>query len=470
MLFSSPVFLFLFLPAVLLLHTLAPRAAKNAVLLACSLLFYAWGEFNYSVLMAAVIAMNHMFGLAVERHRQHALAGWLLGVCMVANLGLLGYFKYAGFVVDSGNSVLGWLGFAPLPHPEIILPIGISFYTFQAMSYVIDVARGAVRAQRNPIDLALYVALFPQLIAGPIVRYVDVAAELRDRHVGWSGFASGVQRFCLGLAKKMLLANSLGGVADIAFGLPDGSLPMTTAWLGIVCYALQIYYDFSGYSDMAIGLGQMLGFQFLENFNYPYAARSLTDFWRRWHISLSTWFRDYLYIPLGGNRHGTLRTAANLLVVFLLCGLWHGASWTFVLWGLFHGVFLSAERCGLGRLLARLPSLFQHAYLLVAMLVGWVLFRANDLAHAWLYLQAMFGLNSTAADEFPAAMYLDSGLLIALAIGIAASVPTQYALTSLAIRAGQRSQRHAWLSGMAANSLAFGRVAMVVCTLLASAS
>lgn len=470
MLFSSPIFLFLFLPLTLLAHFVAPRVVKNLVLLVASLLFYAWGEFEYTKLMLVVIAMNYGFGLWIEPCRQRVSGPWILALAVAANLAILAYFKYANFAIANWNFLLNAWGQGPIWYKEILLPIGISFYTFQAMSYVIDVYRGETAAQRNPIDLALYVALFPQLIAGPIVRYVDVAAEIRTRRVDWTRFADGVQRFSIGLGKKMLLANTLATVADSVFDIPNGQIPAATAWLGIVCYAMQIYFDFSGYSDMAIGLGHMFGFTFLENFNYPYIAESLSDFWRRWHISLSTWFCDYVYIPLGGNRRGPLRTAFNLLTVFVLCGLWHGASWNFLVWGLFHGTFLTAERWGLSRILDRLPRIARRTYLLAVVLLGWVLFRANDLGHALTYLQSMFGFGHVSSDEFSVAMFLDSGLVLALVVGTLACCP----LPALLVRsfAGKSASLptetpRRWLSE---TLWGIGRVATVSMLLLASAA
>jgi len=347
MLFSEPVFVFLFLPLLLLGYALTPRAAQNTLLLLASLLFYAWGEGFFVLVMLGSIAFNYLVGLLLEagrgRRRLRPLA-LLLGVA--GNLALLIVFKYAGFLVTNLNLLLAGLKLPALPVPALHLPIGISFFTFQAMSYVIDVYRDRIPVQKHPLRIALYIALFPQLIAGPIVRYQHIARQLTRRVVTRPGLAEGIRRFILGLGKKMLLANVLAVPVDKIFAIPAHQLTTSVAWLGVVCYALQIYFDFSGYSDMAIGLGRMFGFRFLENFRYPYLARTITDFWRRWHISLSSWFRDYVYIPLGGNRRGPLRTYRNLVIVFLLCGLWHGASWTFVAWGLFHGLFLAIERLG----------------------------------------------------------------------------------------------------------------------------
>jgi len=429
--FSEPTFLFLFLPLVLLAYFSSPRALRNGVLLAASLLFYAWGEKFWTLVMLLSIAGNYWFGLKVAE--AHGRTNWWLGWALGANLALLIGFKYSNFLADNLSKLLVLLGLGSgLRLPPVHLPIGISFYTFQAMSYLIDVARGETRAQRDLLKLGLYKALFPQLIAGPIVRYVHVEAEIEERHESWSSFADGTQRFVVGLAKKVLLANPLGALADEVFGLPTTELSTPVAWLGISAYALQIYFDFSGYSDMAIGLGRMFGFKFLENFNYPYAARSITDFWRRWHISLSTWFRDYLYIPLGGNRAGPAVMYRNLLIVFALCGLWHGASWNFLIWGLLHGALLVAERRGLARVLAGVPGLFARAYVLVWILITWVFFRAETLAEAGEYLGVMFWPSHLKNQARPLAFFLNPHVLTigCLACLAATPIPSHLAATS----------------------------------------
>jgi len=427
MLFSSPVFVFLFLPAVLVLTALSPRVVRNATLAVASLFFYAWGEREIVVLMLASIAVNWALGLWAGRAREAGRsARAAITLAVVFNLGLLVFFKYANFLWRDLGAVCVGLGLTsswPVL-TEIHLPIGISFFTFQALSYVLDVYRGQGPVQRNPVDFATYIALFPQLIAGPIVRYKDVALQLRDRVVDRAGFAYGVRRFGIGLGKKMLIANVVAQVADDVFALPVAEITPGTAWLGITCYTLQIYFDFSGYSDMAIGLGRMFGFRFLENFDYPYISRSITEFWRRWHISLSTWFRDYLYIPLGGNRRGPARTYLNLVLVFFLCGLWHGASWSFVVWGLYHGAFLVIERVGLARAIGRLGAL-RHVYVLVVAMVGWVFFRADTLGQASAFLGRMFGLASYAegiALEVPRT-FLDARSIVALIAGAIGSTP-----------------------------------------------
>jgi alginate O-acetyltransferase complex protein AlgI len=394
MVFSSAIFLFLFLPIALGVYYISPRILRNAALLAVSLFFYAWGEKGYVLLMAASILMNYGLGRWLETRRGRRGERPLLGVAIALNLILLLHFKYANFVFFNLNELLANLAIRPVHWRPVHLPIGISFFTFEAIAYLIDIRRGHTTAQRNIINFGLFMTLFPHLIAGPVVRYRDLAAAIEGRTASTSQFASGIRRFLIGLAKKVLLANTLGMTADEMFLSAPGELAASAAWLGAVCYALHIYFDFSGYSDMAIGLGRMFGFELCENFRYPYAANSITDFWRRWHISLSTWFRDYLYIPLGGNRGSQVRTALNLFAVFVLCGLWHGASWTFLAWGLFHGMFLSLERFGLGKLLERVPPLLRHGYALLAVTIGWVFFRADSLTHAMHYLSAMAGMTT----------------------------------------------------------------------------
>ncbi len=401
MVFSSLLFLFGFLPLVLLAYALVPRAQRNLLLLAASIGFYAWGEGWYVAVMLASIAFNYVAGLAIAaapvgRPRQAVLAGGI-----AVNLGALVYFKYTGFLVGNLGTVCATLGGPALQADPVHLPIGISFFTFQALSYLIDVGRGEVAATRDPVGYGMYISFFPQLIAGPIVRYRDVAHEVgANRAHDPDLFLDGARRFVVGLAKKVLIANTLSVPADAAFRLGAGELTTPIAWFGLLCYAGQIYYDFSGYSDMAIGLGRMFGFHFRENFLHPYSGQTVQDFWRRWHISLSSWFRDYVYIPLGGSRRGPWRTAANLVLVFALCGFWHGAAWVFVFWGLWHGVFLAAEHFGGRDLVMRLPRPLRHGYTLLVVLIGWVLFRAVDTDHALRYLAALTGTGGLAWEAF----------------------------------------------------------------------
>ena len=381
MVFSSHVFLFLFLPAVLLCYYAAPRRWRNPVLLCFSLLFYAWGEPRYLAVMLFVILVNYLGALAVARRKERGRgAGGVLALTLALNLATLFYFKYTAFFLRSLQAALPV--FSELSIPRIVLPIGISFYIFQSMSYTIDVYRAAVAPQRNLLDFGTYVSLFPQLIAGPIVRYRDVADQLRQRKESLNGFAAGVGLFVIGLGKKLLLANPMGALWE-ALQLQPGT---AAAWMGMAAYTLQLYFDFSGYSDMACGLGRMFGFEFLPNFRYPYVSESVTEFWRRWHISLSAWFREYVYIPLGGNRRGLPRQILNLAIVWALTGLWHGASWNFVLWGLYYAVLLIGEKLFLLRLGEKLPRLLRHLLVLLAVSVGWMLFYFEDLAALGAFL------------------------------------------------------------------------------------
>ena len=419
MIFSSTLFIFVFLPFTILLYYIVPKKflmVKNLVLLLTSLVFYAWGEPVVIGVMLLSILVNYLCGLRLGSCQAKERKGRGTVVFTVLfNLGLLGFFKYANFAVDNINALSGM----QIPSVNIMLPIGISFFTFQILSYTLDVYRRKTKPQKNLFSLALYISFFPQLIAGPIVRYVDIEEQLSKREHSVSKFAQGVQRFIVGFSKKILIANTMAVFADMAFQRSDLSAPM--AWVGIVAYALQIYFDFSGYSDMAIGLGKMFGFTFLENFNYPYIAPSVQNFWRRWHISLSSWFRDYLYIPLGGNRKGNARTYLNLLVVFFATGLWHGASWSFVIWGLWHGLFMMIERAFLGKLLARLPKLIGWIYTMLVVLIGWVVFRAETLTAALQYLQAMFTVTDGGLQILLA--NIDLRVITAMLIGIIGSAP-----------------------------------------------
>jgi alginate O-acetyltransferase complex protein AlgI len=392
------------------------------LLLVASLLFYAWGEGLFLAVLIVSIAVNYAVGRAIGEPRPGRRRSAALALGVVANLGLLGCFKYAQFAVDNLNALLAPLGLGPLELREIHLPIGISFFTFQALSYLIDLYRGVAPLQRNPFRVALYIALFPQLIAGPIVRYQQIAAQLVSRVVDAEGFAAGLRRLVVGLAKKVLLANALGEVSDEIFGLPASRLGAGAAWLGALAFSLQIYFDFSGYSDMAIGLGRMFGFRIPENFLYPYVATSLADHWRRWHISLSTWLRDYLYVPLARRHRGSPRAHLQLFTVFLLCGLWHGAAWHYVAWGGIHGFFLALERMGWGRVLARAPRPLRHAYVLLVVAVAMVVFRAESLAQAAVHLAAMSGAGSAADAAAPGTLLTPVGAL-ALVVAIVASTP-----------------------------------------------
>jgi alginate O-acetyltransferase complex protein AlgI len=439
MVFSSPLFLFLFLPVVLSVYALLPGTkVKNFLLLLASLVFYAWGEIGFIILLLASALMNYGLGLWVDRSESASRRKLAVGVAVFVNLGLLAFFKYADFVVSLLNSPLKFAGFAPLSAPHIPLPIGISFFTFHALSYVIDVYRRKWKAASNPKDVALYIFFFPQLIAGPILRWSAIGPQLSQRTVSLDVFADGVRRFVGGLAKKILIANTLALPADQIFSLPANELSMSVAWLGIVCYTLQIYFDFSGYSDMAVGMGKMFGFTFLENFNFPYVAQSIRDFWRRWHISLSTWFRDYVYIPLGGNRVSEMRNHFNLVIVFFLCGLWHGASWTFVAWGLYHGFFLVLERTRFGTMQEKLPQTLRHLYAIFVVMMGWVIFRADSFTAAKHFFVTLFGAASATAAQ-PVARYTTSQVCLAILLGILFSAPLWSGIKVACSKLGQLS-------------------------------
>ena len=412
MVFSSLTFLFAYLPAVLAVYFLVPFRFRNFVLLVVSLFFYGWGEPVYVLVMIFSILFNWIFGRMISqyRDRDRKTAGKYLTICIVLNLLLLGFFKYYDFFIGNLNAI----GITFLKPLKLGLPIGISFYTFQAMSYPIDLYRHDTDPQRSVINFGAYVTMFPQLIAGPIVRYRDIAGMLEHRKENVDKFYEGVVRFMCGLAKKVLLANSCGQVFETVNSLSFSQSSVLTAWLGILCYAFQIYFDFSGYSDMAIGLGKMFGFDFLENFNYPYIARSVTDFWRRWHMSLSYWFRDYVYIPLGGNRLGLKRQIINIMIVWLLTGFWHGASWNFVLWGIFYGIVLIIEKLFLLKPLQKAPAFVGHIYTMFVVLVAWVLFAFTDFSQVLTYLGMMFGRASAFANAYTVYFLCDNFVLLAV--------------------------------------------------------
>lgn len=410
MIFSSIPFLYYFLPVVLLVYGLTPREGKNAVLLLFSLVFYGWGEPKYLAVMLVCTALGYGFGLALGRAGRPGVRKALLAASVLSSLSFLVYFKYADFFLSNFNALTG----ASLPLLQLTLPVGISFYTFQILSYTVDVYRGEAQVQKNPIDLACYVTMFPQLIAGPIVRYTDVAEQLKQR--GRGDFQKGASRFLVGLGKKILFANLLGEICAAWRGTQDGSVLFS--WLYAVSYTLHIYFDFSGYSDMAIGLGALLGFRFPENFNYPYIAASVTEFWRRWHMTLSRWFRDYVYIPLGGNRKGMGKQLRNILIVWLLTGFWHGAAWNFLCWGLYFAALLILEKLVLLRFLEK-HRIFGHVYLLLAVVFGFVLFDAATLSGAWDCIRGMLGLGGLPIASAEEVYLLKSNalLLILAALG-----------------------------------------------------
>ena len=492
MVFSSVIFLFAFLPAVLLLYHLISipvwmgssaarwRHLGNFFLLTVSLIFYFWGEkflvwvFICTVLIdyfCALLIAGALFNRDFEQLQPGQLRRpfqkAMLAASVVSNLTLLGFFKYFNFGIYTFNTIADRTGFHSLAWqtaPKVLLPLGISFFVFHSMSYTIDVYRGYVKATRNLIDYASYVLMFPQLVAGPIVRYSLVARQLVERRMSIEIFASGVGRFLTGLSKKLLVANTVSVLSDRMLALPAGDLHFSLAWLGMIAYTIQIYFDFSGYSDMAIGLGRMLGFELPINFNYPYTAISIRDFWRRWHISLSTWFRDYLYFPLGGNRRSMARSYANLLTVFFLCGLWHGAKWTFVVWGLYHGFFLVIERFGLEHLIGRVPVV-RHLYTMLVVLVGWVFFVADDFTGAMNILRAMAGL-APGTSDYPIQWFVTPDIWLGMAAGILFSMPIlpsfQQHLGQLVNRADE-SRRKAYLAVFCGLRITLASAAMFLC-------
>ena len=403
MVFSSLVFLFVFLPIVLVLYYLSGKKYRNYLLLLASLFFYAWGEPTYVVIMLVSIGANYLCGLLVDEKRADKVRVTGVVISVIFNICMLGVFKYSGFFVKNINAAFN----TSLPVPEIALPLGISFFTFQAMSYVVDVYRKDAKVQKNIFDLSLYISLFPQLVAGPIVRYQTVANQIEEREHNIIKFGDGVRRFIIGLGKKVLLSNSLGMLADSVFGMQTYQLTIVSTWLGILAYSLQIFFDFSGYSDMAIGLGKMFGFEFLENFNYPYISQSASEFWRRWHISLGSWFRDYVYFPLGGSRRGNVRTYINLFIVWFLTGFWHGASWTFIAWGLYFGLLIGMEKSYLGKLLNKVPRFVRHIYLLLVVMIGWVFFRADSFSYSIEFIKNMFFMGTNVIFDGVAASYIN---------------------------------------------------------------
>ena len=415
MLFSSIPFLYYFLPSVLILYFIVPKKLKNTVLMLSSLVFYGWGEPKYVVLMIASIVIGYFSGILIEAFSQKKLSKVFLGISVAVNLGFLAYFKYADFFIENFNAVTG----LSIPLLRIALPIGISFYTFQILSYTIDVYRKDVPAQKNIINLAAYITMFPQLIAGPIVRYSDIAKQLEERTHSFENFSKGIRRFILGLGKKILIANSLGELCDVFKASDDKSVLFY--WLYAVAFGLHVYFDFSGYSDMAIGLGRIFGFRFSENFNYPYISKSATEFWRRWHMSLGTWFRDYVYIPLGGNRVSKPKWFFNIFVVWFLTGFWHGAAWNFIIWGLFFAVLLIVEKVFLLKYLDK-SKVISRVYTLVAVGISFVIFNATDMKEAFSYIGGMFGAGNVPLVSTEFFYYLRS-FAVTLVIGIIGATP-----------------------------------------------
>lgn len=448
MIFSSIFFIFAFLPIVLLLYYLSPFKMNNLVLLIVSLIFYAWGEPVYVILMIFSIAINFVSGLELEyfiENRETEKAKYACIATVVINLFILGFYKYYGFLLENLNVILPF----DIPYTKLALPIGISFYTFQTMSYVIDVYRGKVEAQHNIITFGAYVSMFPQLIAGPIVRYSDVEKQLGYRNFSVERFGDGVMWFVQGLGKKVLIANNMGNIYESVMALGASQTSVLTAWIGCFAYTMQIYFDFGGYSDMAIGLGKMLGFDFMRNFNYPYTAKSITDFWRRWHISLSSWFKEYVYIPLGGNRGGTAKTIRNLMIVWGLTGLWHGAAWNFIFWGLYYGIILIFEKYILKGALEKIPTVVQHIYTLVLVMFGWILFCSPSLGRAASYMGTMLGIGGAGFADAVSLYYLKSTFLLGCFAAVA-STPLIYERFSRWMRARESYKRILCIAAYAA--------------------
>ncbi len=418
MVFSSTIFLFIFLPVTLAMYYICDKRLKNIWLFIVSLFFYSWGEPKYLLLMLASISLNYILALLINHFLDKGRIGItksLLALTIVSNIACLIYFKYLDFIITNVNQILG----ANFTLKNIALPVGISFFTFQAMSYVIDVYRRDAEVQKNILNLGLYISLFPQLIAGPIVRYIDIEKQLENRSIDATKIYDGVKLFIIGFCKKILIADQLASLCDSIFAVNGISAP--SAWIGAISYSLQIFFDFSGYSDMAVGLGKLFGFEFVNNFNYPYISKTIKEFWRRWHISLSTWFRDYVYIPLGGSRCKPLRAYLNLTIVFFLTGFWHGASWNFIVWGLYYAVFLVLERLFLGKLLEKIPKILQHVYALFVIIIGWVFFRAENLTSALIYIKNMFTVNSSSINDLIPLM--NKRYILCILCGIIFSIP-----------------------------------------------
>ena len=417
MLFSTIVFLSIFLPSLIILYFSIKKSFRNYILLIYSLIFYAWGEPRYLSVMLCIILINYLAAILIDKNKNRKI---ILICDILLNLFVLIYFKYFNFIVININKVLK----NPLPKLNVIMPIGISFFIFQAISYVFDVYKNEVPVQKNIYKLTLYISFFPQLIAGPIVKYHEVQKEIENRNESLNNIYLGLFRFSIGLGKKVLIANTLGEVVDKIFMLDIiNTIDYKIAWIGAICYSLQLYFDFSGYSDMAIGLGKVCGFKFLENFNYPYVSKSITEFWRRWHISLGTWFKEYLYIPLGGNRKSSIRTYINLFIVFLATGIWHGAKWTFVIWGLWHGIFIIIERkIKIEKYDKKCEIFIRHIYTLFIIITGWVLFRAENMSYGIKFLKIMFGISKNSKIPYSVMYFLDRKVILALLIGLIASV------------------------------------------------
>ena len=437
MLFSTPIFLFVFLPIVLFGYLLVGNRLRNIFLFCASIIFYAWGEGRYVILLLLSIIINYIFGLLLAKYRESSKGKLLLWVALITNLGSLIWYKYAVFIAENINIPLGHFGFNPIQIESRHLPLGISFFTFQAIAYLLDVYREDKILQKSFTRFALFMALFPKMAVGPIIRHEEIAKELCNRRLSLEDFSYGVKRFVIGIGKKVIIADTIANTSDRIFAIPQHQLSTGVAWLGIICFTLQIYFDFSGYSDMAIGLSRMFGFKIQENFNYPYIAKSMTEFWRRWHISLSTWFRDYLFIPLTyllmtdsirkkiaqGKYETNYRVAISIFTVFALCGLWHGAGFNFIAWGMIHGLFLSLESLWLGKFLKRLWLPLQHVYLLLVVTLSWVLFRSAGIIAGLAYLKILFGFTGIQLIQYNTSLYLNNELLLVISVGILGSTP-----------------------------------------------
>ena len=470
MLFSAPIFLFLFLPIVLAGYGFVGRRLRNFFLLGASIFYYAWGEGRYVVLLIFSIFLNFTFGILAARYRDSSKGRLIIWLALFMNLGALVWYKYTAFIASNINFILSSIEVPPVQIQNHDLPLGLSFFTFQAIAYVLDVYREETAPQQSLIKFALFMSLFPKLAAGPIIRHGEVAEDLTDRKIDLELFSSGVRRFVIGLGKKVLIADTIAKTTEKIFAIPGQDLPSDLAWLGIICYSLQIYFDFSGYSDMAIGLGRMLGFKIQENFNYPYIACSLTDFWRRWHISLSTWFRDYLFVPLSyalmtdrirkkigeGNYKTNYRSVFSIVMVFTLCGFWHGAGYNFIAWGMLHGVILGLESLWLGRVIQKWKAPLQHAYLLFIVTMAWVLFRSPGVKSAFSYFKALAGFTSTNSLYYHISLYLNTELLVVLLAGVVGAAPISKVIRGYFERDSMR------------RLMPFAEVAFIIMILLAS--
>lgn len=455
MLFSSTVFLFIFIPSLVATYLIVNRSVKPYILLLGSLFFYAWGEPRYLGVMLFICIINYLAARFIAGSSTPIARRVFLFLCILGDLGTLGYFKYYNFFIENIDTFLH----TDFPVLNIVMPIGISFFTFQALSYVVDVYRHDAKVQKSFARLTLYISFFPQLIAGPIVKYHDIERDIEHNNSTFDDVVYGIRRFIIGLGKKVLLANSLGSVADQIFNTGYGGADIYVAWLGAITYSLQLYFDFSGYSDMAIGLGRIFGFHFLENFNYPYISKSITEFWRRWHISLGTWFKEYLYIPLGGNRKGHLRTYVNLGIVFLITGMWHGASWTFILWGAWHGLFIIAERMiGVNKWEDNKLPVFRHVYTTLAFVIGWTMFRAKTITEGLGFIATMFHIHTPQYVPYSVGAYLDSKTVIVLVLAMLGCTPFVRLLLDKCMNAAGKWQagiQNAYLLGVFVLSIAY---------------